>query len=284
MNSDGVQQDNVQPSDTQEPVLPSGSVPLYIGCSEAAQAELMNQCEDQFAQLELLQNKIVLEEPDSNENPEEQSINRLAAVAAELKMWQSIQPELLSTNSEVLLAIGTEELHKMNSQLELVLSCSEARRERLTESLKKEQAWLEEKKDVFRAATEQVVKQRLENERLSEHGVLQDTKKKILRLRDYQEKLAETLSDILEEHFPLPTNETNVNKKKKNIPLELNENLLSLHDILELLMNKILESPHDPYVPVDETFWPPYTEMLLRYGIALRHPEDCFKIRLENFF
>nr|XP_046185899.1 centromere protein K-like isoform X3 [Oncorhynchus gorbuscha] len=175
-------------------------------------------------------------------------------------------------------------LQKLNSQLELVLSCSQAKRDTLRETLKSEQKWLEEKKEVLRAGTELVVKQRLENERLSEHSVLQDTKKKIQKMKDYQNRLMETLADVLAEHFPLPTQETNADKKEKNIPQELNENLISLNEVLELLMNTTLETPHDPYVSIDETFWPPYTEMLLRHGIAQRHPEDCFKIRLETFY
>ncbi|CDQ81576.1 unnamed protein product [Oncorhynchus mykiss] len=282
-----LQQENGQPLDTESevrdtPVPPA--IPFYTECSEAAQAQLFNECEEQFAQLEMLQNEIILAEPDSDENPQEQSVNRLTAVAAELKQWQTRRPELLSTNPEVLLVVGAEELQKLNSQLELVLSCSQAKRDTLRETLKSEQKWLEEKKEVLRAGTEHVVKQRLENERLSEHSVLQDTKKKIQKMKDYQNRLMETLADVLAEHFPLPTQETNADKKKKNIPQELNENLISLNEILELLMNTTLETPHDPYISIDETFWPPYTEMLLRHGIAQRHPEDCFKIRLETFY
>lgn len=53
---------------------------------------------------------------------------------------------------------------------------------------------------------------------------------------------------------------------------------------LQILMNKALKTPHDPYVLIDATFWPPYIEMLLRYGIAVRHQENNLMIRLENFF
>ncbi|XP_023995425.2 centromere protein K-like [Salvelinus sp. IW2-2015] len=262
-----LQQEKGQPLDTESEVQDTPAppaIPFYTECSEAAQAELFNECEEQFAQLEMLQNEITLAEPDSDEYPQEQSVNRLTAVAAELKQWQTRQPELLSTNPEVLLVVGAEELQKLNSQLELVLSCSQAKRDTLRETLKSEQKWLEEKKEVLRAGTEHVVKQRLENERLSEHSVLQDTKKKIQKMKDYQNRLMETLTDVLAEHFPLPTQETTADKKKKNIPQELNENLISLNEVLELLMNTTLETPHDPYVSIDETFWPPYTEMLLR--------------------
>ena len=53
---------------------------------------------------------------------------------------------------------------------------------------------------------------------------------------------------------------------------------------LQLLMNQSLKEPHDPYVTIDNRFWPPYVEMLLRYDIAVRHQENNFKIRLETFF
>uniref|UniRef100_A0A673CBA6 Centromere protein K n=1 Tax=Sphaeramia orbicularis TaxID=375764 RepID=A0A673CBA6_9TELE len=109
-----------------------------------------------------------------------------------------------------------------------------------------------------------------------------NTKIKIQKMKVYQERLMECLGDILEKHVPLPQSETN--KKKKNNPQEMNEDLISLNEILELLMNKVLNTPHDPYVTIDSTFWPPYIEMLLRYGIAIRHQENNFKIRLEPFY
>lgn len=46
-------------------------------------------------------------------------------------------------------------------------------------------------------------------------SVLQDTKEKIQKMKDYQERLMESLGDILEKHLPLPQNESSSNKKKK---------------------------------------------------------------------
>ncbi|KAM7393808.1 hypothetical protein PAMP_020653 [Pampus punctatissimus] len=40
--------------------------------SEAAQTELLNLCEEQFAQLEKFQNEIILSQPDVCDNPQEQ--------------------------------------------------------------------------------------------------------------------------------------------------------------------------------------------------------------------
>lgn len=57
----------------------------------------------------------------------------------------------------------------------------------------------------------------------------------------------------------------------------------SLLIIFQALIGKTLDSAHDPYIRIKEEFWPPYIEMLLRYGIASRHPEDPNKMRLEAF-
>ncbi|XP_044047363.1 centromere protein K [Siniperca chuatsi] len=262
-------------------VKPGGQT--AAGLSEAAQSELMDLCEDQFAKLEKLQNEIILSEPDFCENPQEQSVNRLMATEAELKQWLTVEPKLLAANSEVLLQAGKEEMLKMCSELEMIVSCYEAKRDKLRETKELEQKWLEEKKQALIAAKDHVDRLRMEKEKLSEHSVLLDTKAKIKKMKVYIERLTESLGDILEKHVPLPQNESSTNKKKKNISQELNEDLISLNEILELLMNKILNTPHDPYVTLDNTFWPPYIEMLLRYGIAVRHQENNFKIRLETF-
>ncbi|XP_068178406.1 centromere protein K [Antennarius striatus] len=253
--------------------------------SEAAQSELMEMCENQFAQLEKLQNEILLCEPNFCQNPQEQCVNRLIATKAELKHLLTVEPKLLASNSEVLLQAGKDEMLKLCSELEMVFSCYEAKRDKLRETKELELKWLEEKKQALMAANEYVERLQSEKKNLTEHSVLQDTKVKIQKMKLYQERLMECLGDILETHIPHPHNGSTVNKKKKNIiPEESEEDLISVSDILELLMNKILTSPHDPYVTIDNTFWPPYIEMLLRYGIAVRHQESNFKIRLETFY
>ncbi|XP_049575923.1 centromere protein K [Syngnathus scovelli] len=247
------------------------------GLSEAAQLELMNQCEEQFAHLEKLQNKIIQHEPEQCENTQEQSVNRLLATEAEMKQWLTLEPRLLAENSEVLLKAGKEEMLKLCSELEMVLSCYEAKRDKLRETKELEFKWLEEKRQALQAVTDHAKRLQNQSEKLSEHSVVLETKEKISRMKAYNEKLMESLGDILEKHVPPPCGE-------KNISNDLNEDFISLADILELLMNKALKTPHDPYVTVDSTFWPPYVEMLLRHDMAVRHQENNFKIRLETFF
>ncbi|XP_010732513.3 centromere protein K [Larimichthys crocea] len=262
-------------------VKPGGAAAAEL--SEAAQTEVMDMCEDQFDLLEKLQNEIILSERDFCETPQEQSVNRLTATEAELKQWLTAEPELFAANSELLLQAGKEEMVKLCSELEMVVSCYEAKRDKLRETKELEQKWLQEKKEALMAASDHAERLKMEKEKISELSVLQDTKAKIQKMKVYQESLMECLGDILEKHVPFPQNDSSTNKKKKNIAQESDEDLISLNEILELLMNQVLNTPHDPYVTIDNTFWPPYIEMLLRYGIAVRHQENNFKIRLETF-
>ncbi|XP_051560612.1 centromere protein K isoform X1 [Myxocyprinus asiaticus] len=252
-------------------------------CSEEAKALLLDDCEEQFGLLQKLQNEIILADTETNDDESNEALNRLNAITAELEQWQEMDPKLLPTNPEVLLAVGKEELQTLNSQLKMVLSYSQAKLDALKEILKREQTWLAEKKEVLNAVSERVTTLRHENEKLSEHSILQDMKRKINNLKDYHSSLMETLSDMLAEHFPLPDPQGNGTKKKRAAVYDADINLISLSEIIEKLTNKTLETPHDPYVTTDDTFWPPYMEMLLRNGIAIRHPDDCNKIRLELF-
>lgn len=248
--------------------------------SESAQADLVSLCEEQYAQLEKLQNEIILSGPDCSDNPQDQFVNRLMATEAELKQWATMEPQLLAENPEILLQAGKDEMFKLCSQLEMIVQCYEAKRDKLKETKALEQKWLEEKKQMLDAATNHVQRLQMEREKLSDQSILQDTKDKIHKMHMYQAKLMESLGEILEKHVPPPQIE---NKKNKNSSQDVNVELISLNEILERLMNKVLTTPHDPYVDIDATFWPPYIEMLLRYGIALRHQENNFKIRLEPF-
>ncbi|XP_068607065.1 centromere protein K [Brachionichthys hirsutus] len=252
--------------------------------SEAAQSDLMQMCENQFAELDKLQTEIFLCEPDFCQNLQKQCVNRLRATEAELKHLLTVEPELLASNSEILLQTGKDEMLKLCSELEVVASCCEAKRDKLRETKELEQKWLEEKKRALVAAHEHVEQLKSENINPTMLRALQDTKVEIHTIKQYAERLMECLGDILERHMPHPHSASSVSKKTKSIRLASDEDLISVGEILELLMNKMLSTPHDPYVTIDNTFWPPYIEMLLRYGIAVRHQENNFKIRLETFY
>ncbi|XP_056331887.1 centromere protein K [Danio aesculapii] len=254
------------------------------GCMDAAKAVLLEECEEQFGLLQKLQNEIIMADTEAYDDQSNEAVNRLIAITSELEQWQEMEPKLLTTNTEVLLAVGKKELQRLHDQLKMVLSCSQAKLDAQKKILKREQTWQSEKQKALNAVTEKIVRLQQEKEK-SENSVSQDMKRKIHKLKEYHSSLMEMLSDMLAEHFPLPDPQGNGSKKKRAAAYDAAEiNLISLSEIIERLTNKTLETPHDPYVTIDDTFWPPYTEMLLRNGIAMRHPEDCNKIRLENFF
>ncbi|KAF5909281.1 centromere protein K, partial [Clarias magur] len=203
------------------------------GCSEAVRDELLDECEEHFEVLQKLQNEIASADVGPGDVETNEAQNRLNAVMMELEQWQEMEPKLPSANPEVLLAIGREELQRINSQLKMVLSCSQARRDALKDLLQREQAWREEKKEVLSAVTNQVVKLREENQKLSEHSILKDMKRKITKVKDYHGTLMETLSDILAEHFPLPGQQPVGTKRKQSALPDYGTNLISLSEILE---------------------------------------------------
>uniref|UniRef100_A0A2R8PEU4 Centromere protein K n=1 Tax=Callithrix jacchus TaxID=9483 RepID=A0A2R8PEU4_CALJA len=174
-------------------------------------------------------------------------IMQVKCLTAELSQWQKKTPEIIPLTEDVLLTLGKEEFQKLRHDLEMVLSTMESKNEKLKEDLER---------------------------------IFNELKTKLLNVKEYKEKLLITLGEFLEDHFPLP--DGSVKNKKKNIQ-ESTVQLITLHEMLEILINRLFDVPHDPYVKIIDSFWPPYVELLLRNGIALRHPEDPTRIRLEAF-
>ncbi|XP_055457893.1 centromere protein K [Psammomys obesus] len=187
---------------------------------------------------------------------------------------------LTHLTEDALVTLGKEEFQKLRCDLEMVLSTIQSKNEKLKEDLEREQQWLDEQQQILE--TLNVLHSDLKNQvvTFSESRIFNELKAKMLSMKEFKEKLLVTLGEFLEDHFPLP--DGNTKKKRKNIQ-ESNAQLITLNEMLEILINRMFDVPHDPYVKISDSFWPPYIELLLRYGIALRHPEDPTRIRLEAF-
>ncbi|XP_065595905.1 centromere protein K isoform X2 [Cyrtonyx montezumae] len=253
-------------------------------CPVDAKEELLRECENIWKEMEKCQSTLTLltaeTMPDSDAKVS-LLLTRMQALRAEYYQWQKRNPELISTNPEVLLLLGEEELQRIKKELEIVLSAVLSKNEKLKEDLKREQQWHDEQEQIlytFKEVEEEMKKEAVTD---SEKRVFQELKKQMSELKEYKKKLMNALGEFLEEHFPLP--EKNGNAKKKKYSEEPSEQLITMHEILEVLLNKLICTPHEPYVTVDDSFWPPYLELLLRSGIVLRHPEDPNRIRLEAF-
>ncbi|NWY69954.1 CENPK protein, partial [Erithacus rubecula] len=175
-------------------------------------------------------------------------------------------------------------LQKVKNDLEMVLSAVRSKNKKLEEDLKREKQWYEEQREVIATLT------KIEEEAKTQVGqpstkryfyIFDELKNKIMKLNIFKNELLSTLNEFLDEHFPPP--EEVKNTKNKNSSTKPAVKLLALKEILESLINKLITTPHEPYITINESFWPPYIELLLRYGIALRHPQDARRMRLQAF-
>ncbi|NXD27145.1 CENPK protein, partial [Spelaeornis formosus] len=171
-------------------------------------------------------------------------------------------------------------LQKVKNDLESLLSKVQSKNKQLEEDLKREQQWYEEQKQILDTLNKMEEEANTQAEPSTERE-LDELKNKILKLKTFKKELLAALGEFLDEHFPLPEKGENSTKEKSSA--EPAVELITLHEILETLMNKLMITPHEPYVTISESFWPPYIELLLRCGIALRHPEDPNRIRLQAF-
>uniref|UniRef100_UPI00358E4048 centromere protein K n=1 Tax=Myxine glutinosa TaxID=7769 RepID=UPI00358E4048 len=184
------------------------------------------------------------------------------------------------------LVVAEEEIQLNTQQMEKTLEFLRTQNEELKLNVEREtcliaqykeiNAVLEKKKQLCKSKGEDA------NQRAQD-----EMNKKISKAKGYYDKLQKLLTQFVSDYYPQPPRSIashRANQKRSTLQSsESGPQLLSLLEILQLLMNKILKCPHDPYILVDETFYPHYLETLLRYGIAVAHPDDPHKIRLESY-
>ncbi|CAI5787507.1 K isoform X1 [Podarcis lilfordi] len=252
--------------------------------SEGAKEQLIQDCEEMWKQMEECQNRLTLQEIEtlSDSDPKLSLLmKRVKALSAELYQWQKRKPDVLPVNPDVLTALGRHQLQEVDQDLEMVLSTIQAKNEKLKQDLVREQQWLEEQQQLMDCLNQTEEENHNQVVEFSEERAFQEIKTRMLKIKPYKDKILTALGEFLEEHFPLPDDVTT--RKKRHSSKEPDVQLISLHEILESLIHKFSNTPHDPYVSITTSFWAPYIELLLRNGIALRHPEDPNRIRLENF-
>ncbi|NXA62466.1 CENPK protein, partial [Mohoua ochrocephala] len=172
-------------------------------------------------------------------------------------------------------------LLKVKNDLEMLLSTVRSKNKKLEEDLKREQQWCEEQEQVLNTLDKTEKETNTQAEQPSVKREFDELKNKIMKLKTYKKELLSALGEFLDEHFPLP--ERGENTENKNSSAEPAVELKTMQEVLEILINKLMSTPHEPYVTINESFWPPYIELLLRCGMVLRHPEDPKRLRLEAF-
>ncbi|XP_072344069.1 centromere protein K isoform X2 [Scyliorhinus torazame] len=237
--------------------------------SDSAEEELLEECNEAWRELGEFQNKLTLadvrEVVQDSENPLAVLLARERALLAELNIQKNRTSKPLITNQEVLTCLGKQELQNTDRQLEMILSCVRTRKKSLQDELAREQKWLQEQLEMEKSLLEKLEDQQQQNFlALSKNSVIHKMKINMEKVTLQKEKLLSALGNFLDEHYPPPSDEAAGRK--------------TAH-----LMTKTMKSPHDPYLELDATFWPPFVEALLRYGVILRHPDDPHRVRLEEF-
>ncbi|NXJ71035.1 CENPK protein, partial [Rostratula benghalensis] len=175
-------------------------------------------------------------------------------------------------------------LQKLKDDLEMMLSVVQLKNKQLKEDLIREQQWHEEQEQILDTLTEINEEAKTKVQQLSKTSstaaAFQELQNKVLKIRKYKEQLLGALGEFLEEHFPLPETCGSTRNKRSSCIVHLQNHIIL---VFQTLIGQLMSMPHEPYVTINDSFWPPYIELLLRYGIALRHPEDPSRIRLDNF-
>lgn len=256
--------------------------------SPASEEAILDECNEAWRKLGEVQNKLTLCDArtliQDSENPLAVLLARERALMAELNVQKSREPELLLVNQEVLTSLGKQELQNTDRQLEQILSCVRAKKKSLHEQLDRERKWLEEEREIETSLQHREEDGQMVYQGLLENSSLQRMSKDLQKLTVYKETLLTVLGSFLDTHYPHPDEtETPGKRRLTRGNTGLTANFITFHEMLERLMTRTMSSPHDPYLQVDDSFWPPYLEALLRYGVAQRHPDDPRCVRLNDF-
>ncbi|BFZ11604.1 hypothetical protein BsWGS_14643 [Bradybaena similaris] len=112
-------------------------------------------------------------------------------------------------------------------------------------------------------------------------SVLAEMTTKVNRVTEMNKYFKNTLKNILSKHFPLPhTKEATFVEKNKD---DDTRNKLSLMSMVGRLIEQSLNSPEQPYIDIDDRFWPPHVEFLLRCQLVLKDPHNSHRIKLVPF-
>ncbi|PFX29961.1 Centromere protein K [Stylophora pistillata] len=278
--------------------------------------QLKNDCENIWKELNNTHARLDARSKNLNTPyPGEEEFDASKVLERVLKIKEmNLQTELIAVENQGLQVTSTDpnytDAHLKNElltsikQLEETLQLIKGQHKQVEDHLKREKELLQQHQEVKKSL--QIKTDRLEKEKENIQGATSQVKelerkkkaadayfveimKKLVRTIDFLFVImgvatwfCVTNGSFLAENYPLPTPD-NLKGSKTRVRLDPNVRYISLQKLTEDLMNISYIRPHDPYIRIKESHWPPYIELLLRCGIAQRHPQDCNLIRLVAF-
>ncbi|XP_017666763.1 PREDICTED: centromere protein K isoform X2 [Lepidothrix coronata] len=186
---------------------PISAEPTSELCPVDAKKELLMECNNIWEELEECQSKLMLLGIETLL----QSDTKLAllmlqwkALTVDYQECHERSPETISTNPDVLLELGKEELQKVKNDLEKVLSAVCSKNKQLEEDLEREQQWYEEQEQMLNTLNRIEEETKPQVEQLYKTRGLEELHNKLLQLKTYRKELLSALGEFLDEHFPLP--------------------------------------------------------------------------------
>lgn len=193
--------------------------------------------------------------------------------------------QVTSTNPEYTEARLKSQLLTSINQLEETLKIVKGQRKEVEEDLNREEEILKQHQHIANSLTMKIASLEQAKESFDHTRQTQDLGKQKKAANVYLSQTMKKLGSFISSNFPLPSPDDFQGRKNQAMGVKVDPNVtyVSLQQLTEDLMNMLYCKPHDPYIRIEHIHWPPYIELLLRWGIAQRHPQDCNLIRLVAF-
>lgn len=263
----------------------------------SAEAQLRNDCETLWQELNSTHTRLDASSTNNNTSRmdgEEFHASRVLERVLKVKE-KKLQTELLALENQGLQVTSTNpeytnthlksQLLTSIRQLEETLGVVKGQRKEVEDELKREEEIVKQHREVSNALRIKIDSLEQEKENVKEvTSQIKDLERQKKAADVYLIQTMKKLGSFLSSNFPLPSAaDLKGNKNLARAPLNPDIRYISLQQLTEDLMNMSYSRPHDPYLRLTDVHWPPYIELLLRCGIAQRHPQDCNLIRLVAF-
>lgn len=262
-----------------------------------AEIQLQNECENLWQELNNTHARLEARTANSTSQVDESVLDGSKVLEKVLRVKEKkLQTELLalenqglqvtSSNPEYTKTRLKSQLLTSIKQLEETLAVIKKQRKEVEDELKREEEILVQHQEVSNSLQMKIksLEQEKENTQ-SGTSQVKDLEKKKKAADMCLVQIMKKLGSFLSTNFPLPSSDDMKGNKNqgRGVLLDPNTRYVSLQQLTEDLMNMLYSRPHDPYIRIKDIHWPPYIELLLRCGIAQRHPQDCNLIKLVAF-
>lgn len=197
---------------------------------------------------------------------------------AQLELRKNQDIEVVSKDPQFVETLLWNDIKKNISHLQQALGVVKEQRVEVAGDIATARKYLEEQKAIQRSLEEKIQAFQLDEDDEQQHtSVLSELHTKKKEASKYHLTVMNQLGKFLSDHFPAPIDDSEDDRPRHQ------RQYCSLQHIIETLMNRLFESPHDCYVKILPTYWQPYIQLLLRSNIIQRHPDNCDLIRLVAF-